>query len=788
MKTQRKIHSLITITMFLTMISVSGYAQKPVTLIETTGEIVPVISIEEAAARESKPKKSKTETTDSTLADSPLSAATESASGPIGPSGTLDVTDIEPLPISDPDPVTVAPEPWMASITSTGRGAVVQYDTFWQGWAGGGFTFDGQGPIDLSSSAQLILGLKGDVGTVKLELVDDHFPEGKASVHLTGIRSDLEQVWAVDTSLFQGVDLSRVRLMYFIVEGPFQTGQLEINIRPVEPGPINPDPDLTVGQVTHLPEAWSANGNRMPQLTVVAPPDAPTWIEETSQGARLHYANGQDGWSGGGLTYDDFSTPQIETADLRTYPEVILGLRGDADHVKLEVIDEWNNKAVIYLNGIESDAIQFWNIPTAALTGVDLTRIRLIYFIMEGAFETGVLDILYQTPSKWIVPSVVPTVDGLLNEHTALPQADAMVVAPPEASVTSTVTERGLQIDYATQSATWAGGGLTFDDFATGLIETADLSGYTDIVFGLKGSAGTVKLEFVDINDQKRAVYLEGIESDRERIFRIPATYFQGLDLSQLRMIFVIVEGQNQTGTIELNHVPFDFSAWDPAPSDPRFGFRPTVIYGGPNETSDALLLMDFRTAQSQTIDVQHIAVYENYDVLLDGRYAVFEIVGDPNVYVWGIELRLTGELVQATSNPDFHFIDSYTYSGVSGWYQERLAVVNLQTGYELELVNMSNGPGYRDAFNSLYDVSPDGGHVVYEIGGGWGGYERDFRVVVQSLEDPALKVEITHFTGDFTLQSIQWMPGIVELELLIAGVTKIYQIDLTTLEVTQLV
>ncbi|MDP3920880.1 MAG: hypothetical protein Q8R76_08760 [Candidatus Omnitrophota bacterium] len=753
--------ALTTVIFFMvTSVSPIGYAEQTIGQ-NAMGQFTPVMSLA-AAEDKASAEEAVAVVSDSTVPDGPLSAA--SAEGPISPSQDKDVTDIEPLPVPDPDPVTVSAQSWMASISPTGRGAVMNYDTSWAGWAGGGFSFDSAGSMDLSATSQLIIGLKGDVSTLKFEIVDVN--NNKSSVHLTGILSQQEQVWVIDTSRFQGVDLSNTRLLYFIVEGQYQTGKLEMNIQPVEAGSVNPDADLTVNQVTRLPETWSTNGTYLPQQTVVAPPDSQTAIETTSRGVRLNYANGADGWSGGGLTFDDFSTAQTETVDMRYYPELIIGLRGDAAQVKLEVIDEWNQRAVIYLSGIESDTTQFWNIPTAAFSGIDLTRIRIMYFILEGAYETGTLDILYQTPSKGIIPGVVPVDDGLLSDHTQLPPASAMVIAPVEATVTSTATARGLHMDYQTNNATWAGSGLTFDDFATAVVESFDAGGYPEFVFGLKGDAATVKLEFVDAFDNKRAVYVEGIRPDQELMYRIPASYLQGIDLTRLRMIFVIVEGPQQTGAMEFTHVPVDFSGWAPAPSDPRFGFRRDGI----------LEVMDFRTGESQIITFTDGT--QNHDVILDGKYAVYDVPGHLETHIFGLESPLTGVFVPSASNPDYWFIDSYTYSGFSGWYQQRLAVVNILTGEETELVNMSKGVGFRDAFSDVYDVSPDGGYA---------GNPKDITIVVQSLDDPSVKVEIPHFTTGLTLRLIQWLPGIAIIEAVVDGVTMIYEVNLSTLEVRQI-
>lgn len=783
MKPQTRVKNLIAM-IFLSLLLIPAFEGRASydPLLENGAYVTPVQNVEEGASTfESSESEAAIPSGSLAFETQALSQATQS--GPIAPSSELDASDIIPVSTSNPDPVTVSPEPWMAQITPTTRGAVMNYNTSWAGWAGGGFSFDAQGSLDLSGTSQLTVGLKGNIDTIKFEIVDVF--DQKSSVHLSGIVSNQEQVWTIDTALFSGVDLSQARLLYFIVEGTNEVGQLEINLLPVPEGPLAPNPALTLNEVTYLPELLSMNGNPLPQPTVVAPAGANTTAAETSQGLRLNYQNGNEGWSGGGLTFDDFSTPSVETVDVSAYAELVFGFRSTAETVKLEVIDEWNQKSVVYLEGIASDEIQFWSIPTALFTGIDLTKVRIMYFIFEGAFESGVFDVIYQTPTKGITLSLNPTEDGLLSDPTELPANQAMVVAPPEASVSSSLTSRGLHMDYQLGSATWGGGGLSFDDFSTPAIETVDVSGYGNFVFGVQGDAEKVKLEFIDIHDNKRALYLEGILANQEQLFKIPTSSLQGLDLTKLRMIFVILEGQNQSGSLEFNHVPENFSAWTTTPSDTRFGYH---VSGG------LLEMIDFRTAETWVVHNQAGANFQNVDMLLDGKYLRYEVVGESDTRIFSPDYYsntypLTGVLIPSASNPDYWFIDSYSYLGASGLYQERLAVVNLFTEEETELVNAFHGVGYRDAFNVTYDVSPDGAYVIYERGGGysqWGALPGDYTIVVQSLSDPNVKTEITHHQVNFPMQSITWFAGYAEIVAIVEGVSVTYHVDLLTLQVTQ--
>jgi hypothetical protein len=111
-----------------------------------------------------------------------------------------------------------------------------------------GFAFDDFGTPgiesrDLSGLGKMTFGIKGGVTQVKMEVVDDQ--DHKASIQLTGIRPVIEQVWEIPVALFQNaVDMTHVRLIYYIVEGAALTGRLEVNTQPLPAGPSCPPASL----------------------------------------------------------------------------------------------------------------------------------------------------------------------------------------------------------------------------------------------------------------------------------------------------------------------------------------------------------------------------------------------------------------------------------------------------------------------------------------------------------------------------------------------------------------
>ncbi len=470
-------------------------------------------------------------------------------------SPTLTLMDIKPLPTNGvtqgsivfPAVTFIAP----AGATATGtiggdRGHYFSYQTNIPGWAGTGLTYDNfSTPAietgDINGLAQLTFGIVrgnptyGFATRVKFEIVDNL--DRKAHVYLDGI-GDVEKAWAIPTSYFRnaGVDLTKVRVMYFIVEGQNLTGALQIN--QYSPGSSLPQFSLTPANITILP------GD--PQKNHVAPAGADSSGAGTPRGMFLNYTTGTPGWAGGGFSYDNFSTPTIETGDISQYQNLSFGLKGDPSQVKFEVLDAFGHKTSIYLHGIRSDVEQVWSISTQTIAsyGVDLTKIRWIYFIVEGKNLTGSVEI-----NK--VPAIAPSAAAI----TPLPATPRVVrIAPTGVTANVSTISRGARLDYNTLTPGWAGVGFGFNDPATPATESVNLSSFSNLTFGLKGNPTQVKFELVDASGRKASLVLTGISSTSEQRWSIPTSMFfgNGIDLTHITNINFIVEGQNQSGALEV--------------------------------------------------------------------------------------------------------------------------------------------------------------------------------------------------------------------------------------------
>jgi len=357
--------------------------------------------------------------------DSPLQPASADTIAPdpaLTPQNMPSTFDLENRPWIQR--VTVAPKEKMTDIQQTDRGAIIFVSTKDESCAGGGFSFDPTGGVNLTGISDLTVALRGDFDTIKFELVDSQ--DRKDFVYLTGIKTNEEQVWSISTSQFEGLDLAHVRLAYFIVEGQNKTGQIEVNLAPGEGTTISTvihaAQDLTTADITSLPENIIQSVN-FPSLAPISPEGAVSSVGLTDRGIQVQYDTRDAGWAGGGWTFDHFGTQEIETVDLSGYKNLNFGLKGDRSAVKIEFVDAENRKKAFYLDGIQVGEEKIWRIPVSALEGVDMTRLRLIYFIVEGENAAGTIEINHipvNPPSAPLFPDWVPFVRELGDFETSL--------------------------------------------------------------------------------------------------------------------------------------------------------------------------------------------------------------------------------------------------------------------------------------------------------------------------------------------------------------------------------
>jgi len=320
---------------------------------------------------------------------------------------------------------------------------------------------------------------------------------------------------------------------------------------------VFPDVSLTGADITNFPDGGAGPLG----ITSVGPGvDAFDFAIATEGGVKVQYGTGTQGWAGGGFSYDDFSTQLIETGDMSGFKDIVFGIRADDSMVKLELIDDQGNKSSVQLLGVRSGIEQFWRIPLAFFNTIDLSKLRLIYFIVEGQNKQGEIDVNRIPPPLEVAPSTTLTTADIVDFSNGKIQSGEwpVVTIAPEGTTADLIQidDRSAELQYDTSTQGWVAMGVTFDDFGTPATETEDLSSLLEFHFGIKGDEPSVKLVLEDVSGNQSFVVLTGISSTVEQVWSIPISLFTGVDLTSLKLIFFLIEGQNKTGSLIFANQP----------------------------------------------------------------------------------------------------------------------------------------------------------------------------------------------------------------------------------------
>jgi hypothetical protein len=267
----------------------------------------------------------------------------------------------------------------------------VQYSVA-TGFAGATILFDDYGSVpiesaDLSGYSEISFGISGDPDSVGYEVEDDagHRVSG-AFRHVDGTTNR----YTIPTSLLTagGVDLAHVRFINFVVDlykagagneaGSFRVESYGLGyvIRPAGQG---------TGTATALPGTAPVVDN------LGGANSADNWVKTGTTNILVNYNVSAGGYEGVSIRYDDYGTPEFESADFTALSSVTFGVQGDAASVKVEFTDVDTNTAQAVFSGITT-SYRYFSVPTADLAdiGVDITRIRFINFVVDqGLAEAG---------------------------------------------------------------------------------------------------------------------------------------------------------------------------------------------------------------------------------------------------------------------------------------------------------------------------------------------------------------------------------------------------------------
>ncbi|MDP2929873.1 MAG: hypothetical protein Q8O01_07440, partial [Candidatus Omnitrophota bacterium] len=237
-----------------------------------------------------------------------------------------------------------------------------------------------------------------------------------------------------------------------------------------------------------------------------------------------------------------------------------------------ELIDTNNNKSAIYLDGISAATETFYSVNLSKLTGTaDLKKVSFIYIVLEGKNKTGTLEINKLKIANFVSPDATKSANDINIPTEGLYVPGISVVAPTGAKADINRTDRGLMLTYDTLNKGWAGAGFCYYNSNLGVLaKVSDFSSITNLIIGIKGSSPTAKFEIVDSSGGKASMYLKDIDYSVEKFFNIKLSDLAGsIDRTKIFAIYVIVEGNNKAGTLELNHARNSFFV-NPDPTKTR--------------------------------------------------------------------------------------------------------------------------------------------------------------------------------------------------------------------------
>ncbi|MCX5678329.1 MAG: hypothetical protein NTY76_04390 [Candidatus Omnitrophica bacterium] len=414
-------------------------------------------------------------------------------------------------------------------IVDTATGWVCDYFNIQSGWSAGGIVYDQ--PVNLGGTQNIIVGVKGNSHRVKVEFKDSL--NNAVSVYLEGVDPNQERIFAIPTSLLQSIDLTKVKYVTFVVEAENATGTLWISRTP-NPLWISPSTTLT-SQDINIP----GQGVDYPAINSLI---NVTTAEATERGMKVVYNIPVGGvWAGAGFAYNVAGV--AASRDLSGLTNLVFGLQGTPQRVKLEVKDSAGNSVSVYLGGIDLNNEKIWSIPTSDLTGIDLTKVAYMYFIVEGDNQSGTLFVNRVKATQWIAPAPIVPAPPAPNLPTT--GRNVYGVADPAATASVSTTSTGFTLTYNTMQTTWAAASINYTS-------TINMSSIDALAFKIKGTHTRIKFEIIDSSGVKFSLYLTGISDVTEQTWVVNKSLITGIDWTKITMLNFVIEGVGQVGTLDV--------------------------------------------------------------------------------------------------------------------------------------------------------------------------------------------------------------------------------------------
>ena len=242
------------------------------------------------------------------------------------------------------------------------------------------------------SHMQITLGasLSAGTGTIKVEIEDS---KGKKDIaYLHGVNGSA-QFFSFNADIFTKVDLTAIKNINFVIVEDFVTVKattLNMNVGDNHYTGFALAPNTALNPSTVVPHSPSP----LTGFTVGgAYEPTPSSGQSAGSGVTVNITGGQP-WGGVAVTYDDFGSVPVESVNLSALSNLTLVAQGSYSSLKVEIEDADGNKTSVWLGGMTASA-QVWQIPVWIFKNIDLSRVRFLVYVVEGAAQDGQITVKF---------------------------------------------------------------------------------------------------------------------------------------------------------------------------------------------------------------------------------------------------------------------------------------------------------------------------------------------------------------------------------------------------------